>query len=239
MISQQLDYFLDSSARFIRDIDTPVNRSEVIRYLGYPPDVSPSPQFQEALDIWVENAKSRATPRASFRILPVTKINKRSLQIQLEQKKVSFKGAIGEFLGPSQFIAAFVATAGVGVENLASQLMKQGDDLAAMIVNAVGAERAEAAEAKVMEQLRAESEPAGLAPTLPYSPGYCGMNLTEQQTLFSLFEDEEIGVTLSSSCLMFPIKSVSGLIGLGASTDIVINGSPCDRCKMKTCAMRR
>ncbi len=239
MITQQLDFFLDTSTRSIQDIDTPVNRSEVIRYLGYPPDISPSPQFQEALDIWVEKANDQAAMRASFRILPVTEITKRSLQIRSGENDVTFNGAIGEFLGASRFIAAFIATAGAGIETLASRLMKQGDELAAMIVNAVGAERAEAAEAKVMEQLRAQAEPVGLAPTLPYSPGYCGMELTEQRTLFSLFEAERTGVSLSASCLMFPIKSVSGLIGIGDADDVVIKGSPCDRCKMKACAMRR
>ncbi len=239
MISQQLSYFLDTSPRFIQNVDSPVQHSEVIRYVGYPADTEPSPQFREALDIWIEKAKAQATPRASFRILPVTQIDKRSLRIQAEGQEAEFTGSIGEFLGPSQFIAVFIATAGPGVEQLASRLLKEGDDLAAMIVNAVGAERAETAEAKVMEQLRQQADPVGLAPTLPYSPGYCGMALTEQQTLFSLFEGEEIGVTLSSSCLMSPIKSVSGLIGLGPADDITIKGSPCDRCKMHSCAMRR
>lgn len=239
MISQQLDYFHETSPRFITNIDSPVERSEVIRYVGYPADVSPSLQFQQALDVWIDKAKAQATPRASFRIFPVTQIKKRSLTIQVSDQEVEFTGSIGEFLGPSQFIAVFIATAGPGVEQLASQLLKEGDDLAAMIVNAVGAERAETAEAKVMDQLRQYAGPAGLAPTLPYSPGYCGMALTEQHTLFSLFEGEDIGVTLSSSSLMLPIKSVSGLIGLGPADDITIKGSPCDRCTMHTCSMRR
>jgi cobalamin-dependent methionine synthase I len=136
-------------------------------------------------------------------------------------------------------MAAFIATAGPDVERLASELMRQGDELAAMIVNAVGAERAEAAEAMVIEQLREQAQKHGFAPTLPYSPGYCGMALAEQHTLFSLFGDFDVGVTLTGSCLMRPLKSVSGLIGLGPAERVLAFGSPCDRCELYNCAMRR
>jgi hypothetical protein len=117
--------------------------------------------------------------------------------------------------------------------------MGRGECLAGLIVNSVGAERAEAAEAVVIEQLRAVSQPCGFAPTLPYSPGYCGMALTQQRTLFSLFGDYDVGVTLTDSCLMRPLKSVSGLIGLGPAERVAAFGSPCDRCELYSCAMRR
>ena len=60
-----------------------------------------------------------------------------------------------------------------------------------MVLNAVGAERAEAAEAVVIDQLRQQSREAGLAPTLPYSPGYCGMPLTEQKKIIFAFRQKE------------------------------------------------
>jgi cobalamin-dependent methionine synthase I len=136
-------------------------------------------------------------------------------------------------------VAAFIATAGPDVELLASELMRRGDPLAAMIVNAVGAERAEAAETTVIEQLCEQAQKYAFAPTLPYSPGYCGMALAEQRTLFRLFGDFDVGVTLTDRCLMQPLKSVSGLIGLGPTDRVREFGSPCDRCELYSCAMRR
>ncbi len=108
-----------------------------------------------------------------------------------------------------------------------------------MVLNAVGAERAEAAEVAAIDQLRELASAFNLVPTLPYSPGYCGMKLTEQQKLFSLFNGEDVGVTLTADCLMQPVKSVSGLIGLGRPDDVVTLGSPCERCKQENCNMRR
>jgi hypothetical protein len=108
-----------------------------------------------------------------------------------------------------------------------------------MVLNAVGAERAESAEAVVIAQLRATAKPAGLTPTLPYSPGYCGMSLVEQRKLFGLLDGKAVGVTLTSDCLMQPIKSVSGLIGLAPTAAVEEFGSPCDRCELHNCNMRR
>jgi hypothetical protein len=223
----------------IDQVPAPVDVSEVLRYLGYPVSVEPGAHLQDILEDWVLEAGRRACPRAIYLVLPVSQLRPRSLRLQAAAGEVEFHGAVGEFLGASECIAAFVATAGFGVERLASELMEQGDNLAAMIVNAVGAERAEAAEAMVIEQLREQAMKCDFAPTLPYSPGYCGMALTEQRTLFGLFDGCDIGVTLTDSCLMRPLKSVSGLIGLGPVERVQAFGSPCERCELYSCAMRR
>jgi len=49
---------------------------------------------------------------------------------------------------------------------------------------------------------------------LPYSPGYCGWNVTGQRALFAHLEPGELGITLNESCLMHPVKSVSGVLVL-------------------------
>ncbi len=225
--------------RIIEQVDEAVDRAEVLRYLGYPVGVSPNAQIQNILDYWVAQADQLATPRAIYVVLPVAEKDRRRLRLQTGRGMVEFHGAIGEFLGAARSVAAFIATAGGDVVRLASELLGKQDALAAMVVNAVGAERAEAAEAAVIDELREQAAKVGFAPTLPYSPGYCGMALTEQTKLFSLFDQENIGVTLSADCLMRPLKSVSGLIGIGPAAEVEQFGSPCDRCELHDCAMRR
>ena len=50
------------------------------------------------------------------------------------------------------------------------------------------------------------------AAVLPYSPGYCGWNVTGQRALFARLEPADLGISLNESCLMHPIKSVSGVL---------------------------
>ena len=47
---------------------------------------------------------------------------------------------------------------------------------------------------------------------LPYSPGYCGWNVSGQRALFAALEPAELGITINDSCLMHPTKSVSGVL---------------------------
>lgn len=237
--SPQLRELFPPIPRYVNRVDEAIDRSEVLRYLGYPAGVTPNPRIAAILDPLIDEGSQLAAPRAVYRVLPVAGIDRRSLRVETPTGITEFHGAIGEFLGASLGIAVFIATAGPRVERRASELLRQHDDLGAMVLNAVGAERAEAAEAIVIQQLRATCQNAGLAPTLPYSPGYCGMKLVEQRNVFSLFAGLDTGVTLTPHCLMQPIKSVSGLIGLGLAENVQAFGSPCDRCDAHNCNMRR
>lgn len=224
----------------IDHVAAPVDEGEVLRYLGYPSGVAPSATLRTMLTVWISEAAQLAAPRATYLVLSVTRLDAHRLVAQsTDGQTVEFRGAVGDYLVAADCVAAFVATAGPAIEALASRLMCSGDPLAAMIVNAVGAERAEAAEAAILDELRAAGRPLGFSPTLPYSPGYCGLPLTEQRTLFKLFAGSDVGVTLTESCLMRPLKSISGLIGLGLSDRVAAFGSPCDRCELYNCSMRR
>jgi hypothetical protein len=220
-------------------LTTAIDRKEVLRYLGYPAGVRPRGGLAEQLEQAAADAAAWLRPQATYAVFAVEAIDRRSVRLRARSGVIEFRGAIGEFLGPVGSVAAFIATAGGELERRASDALKRGDHLTGLVYNAVGSERAEAAAATVLEELRDQLADRGLAPTLPYSPGYCGMALSEQQNLFALFDGETVGVTLSKSLLMQPIKSISGLIGVGPAADVRQHGSPCDRCELWTCQMRR
>jgi hypothetical protein len=77
------------------------------------------------------------------------------------------------------------------------------------------------------------------AVTPPFSPGYCGMPLDQQRVLFSILDTSPISVELLPTMIMRPIKSVSGLIGIGRQDRINASGVPCEACQLTTCRMRR
>ena len=66
-----------------------------------------------------------------------------------------------------------------------------------------------------------------------YSPGYCGWDVAQQKELFSLFTSVFDFVRLGDSCLMNPIKSVSGIIGIGK--DVKYNNYTCRICDSHNC----
>jgi len=54
-----------------------------------------------------------------------------------------------------------------------------------------------------------------------------------------MVQAKSIGVRLLPTMIMQPIKSVSGLIGIGQSSAVEAHGVPCQWCDLTTCHMRR
>jgi cobalamin-dependent methionine synthase I len=223
----------------VESVAEPVDHGEVFRYLGYSTSAEPSARLTDLLNATINEAAALAEPRAVFAIFPVLSAGKKHLRLATAAGETEFHGAIGEFLGPVQWAAAFIASAGSKVESRSRELIAEGDYLSGLVYDAVGSERAEAVETVVLSRLREQLAKVDLGLTLPYSPGYCGMALTEQIKLFGLFDGQTLGVTLSAHCLMQPVKSISGLAGIGPAAAIKQQGSPCDRCELWTCNMRR
>ena len=133
--------------------------------------------------------------------------------------------------------ACFIATAGMEFEAWQQQLKKKDDMVDVFIADALGSVIAEKC-ADVMEQhLQQSIDKLGWHHTNRFSPGYCGWDVSEQQLLFPLFEGQTCGVRLTDSSLMVPIKSVSGVIGLGR--DVRRLDYTCGLCRMEHCFKKR
>jgi len=75
---------------------------------------------------------------------------------------------------------------------------------------------------------------------LPYSPGYCGWHITGQRRLFAWLAPEDIGISLNPSCMMSPLKSVSGAL-LAARPEVHVfkpRHSYCPDCRQRSCIGR-
>ncbi len=140
-------------------------------------------------------------------------------------------------LRKAESVALFACTAGQWIGDKAKQLINGKDYLKGYIFDIAGSEIVEAAAELMQEKLREMMEAEGLKITNRYSPGYCGWNVSEQHKLFSLMPDNFCGITLNESALMTPIKSVSGVIGIGSQ--VKINPYPCNICDIKDCIYRK
>ena len=136
----------------------------------------------------------------------------------------------------SEAYACFIATCGREFEAWQQQLKQQDDLVRVFIADAMGSVIAEKC-ADVMEQhLQRSIDKLGWHHTNRFSPGYCGWHVSEQQMLFPLFNGETCGVSLTESSLMVPIKSVSGIIGVGKKVRRV--DYSCGLCDFKQCYKR-
>jgi len=144
---------------------------------------------------------------------------------------------IERYMKGSDYIALFVCTAGAIFTDLTSRYNADGNYLEAFIADAFGSFTVEKAMDKIQEQLAFEMQAEGLPIGNRYSPGYCNWHVSGQRELFDQMGELPFAISLTESCLMLPIKSVSGIIGIGAK--IRKHSYGCEICKDKTCTYRK
>jgi hypothetical protein len=144
---------------------------------------------------------------------------------------------IGRYLKGAEYLALFVCTAGAIFTELTGRFNAEGNYLEAFVVDHIGSLTVEKAMDKIQAYLAIEMQTEGLQISNRYSPGYCDWPVSNQRELFDRMGELPFAVSLTESCLMLPIKSVSGIIGIG--THIRKRPYACQICKKKDCTYRR
>ena len=137
----------------------------------------------------------------------------------------------------AEAFAFFVATAGREVETLQKQHFAEGDMLGSYIADAIGSVMAEHCADQMEHLLQDNIDKLGWHHTNRFSPGYCQWPVSDQSSLFRLLGDDTCGVTLNAQYVMSPLKTVSGVIGLG--TEVRRLDYACALCKMPQCKLRK
>ncbi len=205
------------------------------KFMGYEPGQAPEPMPQlinEVLGI----AHELCDIRGGYIIKQETNINREFKTMHINGTEFDVKKIITNQLRKMDNVALFVCTAGPGISNYSKDLMHEGDFIKGYIADVVGSEIVESAMDKIQADLERQMESRGWHITDRYSPGYCGWSVGEQHKLFSFFPKDFCGITLTPSSLMQPIKSVSGVIGIGP--EVRRKGYVCNMCDMVNCIYR-
>lgn len=116
-------------------------------------------------------------------------------------------------------LALFAATIGDPVSVKIQELFQENDPATACMLDGIASDRAEMAATLLagafLDYLLQKGAVGSEARALSYSPGYCGWHITGQKKLFAFLNPEKIDISLNASCLMSPIKSVSGVLVVG------------------------
>src|SRR5664280_60010 len=184
----------------------------------------------------LEESREISKIRAQFTIFNNIHPDENSKSIGINTIRFQVKKTIYTQLKKSESIAIFLCTAGEEIGSRSRKAMKERDFLKGYIYDVVGSEIVES----VADILQAEIELAvldsGKKITNRYSPGYCGWDVDDQHKLFELVPDNYCGIRLTSSALMDPVKSISGIIGIGKN--VKYNPYTCLMCDQNDCVYR-
>lgn len=206
------------------------------KFMGYDAGKSPEP-IPELIQTAISRAKDYCDIRGGYLIKEDIDLNRDEKLLRVDDITFHIKKVVSHQLRKIDKIAIFVCTAGPAISEWSKQLMHEGDMMMGYIVDVLGSEIVENAMDRIQDVLEDEMKEVKLGVTDRYSPGYCDWQVIEQHKLFTFFPDQFCGITLSESALMYPIKSVSGVIGIGNGAKRL--GYACKYCDMVNCIYRQ
>ena len=200
-----------------------ITAADVYEQMGYH-DAQPDKATQQETAMILKEVSQWLRPQFSYFV-----VNK---QPDFEMGNIILRQLRG-----SEAFALFVCTSGLEFEAYQQRLKEQGDMVRVFIADALGSVIAEKCADQMEKALQESIDKLGWMHTNRFSPGYCGWHVSQQQLLFPLFQGHTCGVKLTDSSLMIPIKSVSGIIGLGEKVRKL--EYTCGLCDFKQCYKRK
>ena len=174
--------------------------------------------------------------RAEYRIFENVDFIDSDRNLSINNIKFEINKILFGQLRKSDSVAFFLSTAGPEIGSRSRKSMAEGDPLKGYIYDMLGSLIVDAAANLMQAELEKSAKTSGKKITNRYSPGYCGWEVSEQHKLFSLLPDNFCRIRLTDSALMDPVKSISGIIGIGSH--VRYNHHTCSLCDMKDCAYR-
>jgi hypothetical protein len=220
--------------------DIAPDREAVLESLGIPPE--------RAVPEHIEQLYVTATRRLEKTAAPIgtlSTVSRAEFETVYEGEGYNEPDSVvGDVFPRAPHLALFAVTLGAETSRAIAAGFESHDFALASMLDAVASDVADRA-ADVLERryeaaLREDGRLTGDGAALRYSPGYCGWHVSGQKRLFRSLEPERIGITLTDSCLMQPLKSVSGVIVAGPKEihRISPNYSFCRHCETHSCRER-
>ena len=216
---------------------TKLNDNEILKYLGYRGQKL-TPEIEAQIALCEERVIAAAAPRLTYKIVDVERDGRDSGRISCGGVPLAGDDIKG-MLEHCRRAVLVGATLGPDIERVLRryEITNMAD---ALIMDACASTAVENVVNNFEEDMRADVEAEGLYLTERFSPGYGDLPLDTQKSLVPALEMEKrIGVSLSSSMLMIPRKSVTAVMGI-SDVPYVSARTECEKCMMfRDCTFRK
>lgn len=226
----------DRAAQFQVPVkDLTLSYPEVMRCLGYP-DQGPDSVRQTLEDLW-DQAQGHIRASCGYRLIQ-TDVAIGSHRLRCHGVDFECGPRICRHLRASEALVWFAATLGEGFDRWSKGFFAgEQDPYLGYLGDAIGSVVVESVVDWLELKIQAEIAPLGWSRSNRLSPGYCDWDVVEQHKVFGLLGKGFCGIRLTESALMLPIKSVTGVMGIGPGLKRLAHN--CELCSMEHCFMRR
>lgn len=209
-----------------------IPRKEVYRYLGYR-GKTPDEAVMQHIDTTAKDLAAVCVPRATWRLVPIRAENQ---EVLVEGVYLSSPSLCKHLQGCTRAYL-MAATLGEGVDRLMTRFAAT-DATRMVLLQAVGAACLEAVLDDLAREWLTLPEMQGLSLRSRYSPGYGDFPLDCQKDLIRLLDaPRRIGLSLTQSHMLSPLKSVTAVAGIGLPLQPRFEHA-CALCSKTDCSLR-
>lgn len=176
-------------------------------------------------------------PAIAYQTYPIKEVGHD--QLFLEGDVVLHGSVLSSVLAEARELAVVVCTIGSRLEKQVAEYFNNDEALRGLLLDGIGSAAVDSLGFEVCSLIGNEASLHGYQASSPLSPGGPRFPLSEQWQLFKLAPADQIGVSLTSSGVMVPRKSISMVIGMGSDMKTWTKAESCARCNLRnTCHYR-
>lgn len=209
-----------------------ISDSEIWRYAGFRGKEN---EIGDELLSALKDVKSEMKELITYRVCYSTfDVSCDSIVLPFESNSENLLSA----LNGAERVVFFAATLGIDVDRYIMK-MQHVSPVKALLAQSFGAERIEALCDCFMNEMQHEAIINGEGISRRFSPGYGDFSLEKQKDFFTLLDlNRKIGLSLNSSLLISPSKSVTAVFGIGKNIKRSSSRNKCLECNNILCEFR-
>jgi hypothetical protein len=199
---------------FLEKISIDPPREKIYQRLGFKKRTTQIPAGQQKeIDHFINEASSLISLKGSLLRLAIKHNDGKKIFLAGDLTFTSEKLSV--FLRDCRETVFMAATAGSGIMEAIKEKTRQDDLAAAVVYDAMASEMTDAGLDWIMDYLNQHLRREGKV-LLPrrFSAGYADFNLENQRAIYDILQMGKIGVTITSSFILLPEKSVTAISGI-------------------------
>ncbi|MGI6112521.1 MAG: hypothetical protein ACOYEJ_00185 [Mahellales bacterium] len=221
----------------LTNMQVSIDKEGLYKQIGYKDISAIAPAVKESIEQLISYGLKLIEPKLA--------VKRCDIEVQVDKNRILIEGDIyfnGEFitkhLKNCTQIVIFLATVGPTISKEIDEAFKENDYLKAMVLDGLADRAIENIIMQYWNQLVEDIQAEGLGITGFINPGHLDFGVDQQRAVFKILDGSKIGLSLTDSCLIMPIKSASGLFGLGKGIGISKDNHNCQHCTIKDCPNR-
>jgi hypothetical protein len=189
------------------------------------------PKMKEIYNVALEECKKCLKPQAGWDIFELDGIHHE--QLHLKNGVELGGGPVVDVMGGATHLLLGICTIGNLFDEILTKIQKE-NMVKAVFLDSLGSWAVSQIRPQLIEKMKLQCCEEHPHASIALSPGESSWGMTDQAKIFSLLEPSKIGMSLTESMLMVPMKSLSFIMGLSDQNLGVETGSRCRYCVIST-----